>query len=400
MDCSDARTRRARSLTPPDDVESMSRLDRGGSENTLSRTRADPRRASWPPPAPRSPRPACSHHHRHGKRDTVRRLRAGRVVVLVALVVGLMATPRTPRHTSSSPGSEPRRGDRRRRHGVHRLQCQHPRRRRRQRAAVRAAKGARACASLATIAFPGHGLRQRARQRAPAGAGRRAGRGSPATCRTCTASNLGTSVDGGATFNVRSGSAASSPSAPSCCRAGSSPRQGDDVRTLSGAILRPDGSDAQTQPASRRSARQFQRRDRPGRRRYIRRGRWQARRAFRAPARGSRHRPYPAAWQPLPDIVEGDVPRSPPDGGATRAHAEQRPRIGPPLFVRPLTRTAWTARTSPMGPDKRQPAVRDHGTAHEWSRAGRATCETPATRAVRQLSRRRRLWSTAGHARL
>jgi hypothetical protein len=60
---------------------------------------------------------------------------------------------------------------------------------------------------------------------------------------------LGTSVDGGATFNVPISIGGDFAKGAKLLPGGLIAAQGDDVRTLSGAILPPDGSDAQTVPA-------------------------------------------------------------------------------------------------------------------------------------------------------
>ena len=116
---------------------------------------------------------------------------------------------------------------------------------------MRVPAGARACASLATIAFPGSGYnvgQVSVLLPSPGGVQVAVGR----NLQNVYGYYLGTSLDGGATFNVPIRIGGAFAKRAKLLPGGLIAAQGDDVRTLSGEILRPDGSDAG--PTPRRSA--------------------------------------------------------------------------------------------------------------------------------------------------
>ena len=275
-------------------------------------------------------------------------MRAGRVVVLAALVVCLMAAPAyaTP-HFSVGQGRNP---------GV----------------AIDAAgtayigwqvntyadtgdavqlcvlpAGARACASLATIAFPGSGYDAGAVSvLLPA----------PGVVQVAVGRNLqnvygyylGTSVDGGATFNTPIRIGGGFAKRAELLPGGLIAAQGDDVRTLSGAILRPDGSDAKTDPAVLGERAQFSDVTVQGSDVYVAGSLAGPTSVARLPA--GAEATDPAAWQVLPDIAEGDSPQlAPGPAGPLVLMENNAPGIAA-LFVRRWTGTAWTPHLT-IGPE-------------------------------------------------
>ena len=168
-------------------------------------------------------------------------------------------------------------------------------------------KGARACASLATIAFPGSGLGNgQVSVLLPA----------PGVVEVAVARNLlnvygyylGTSVDGGATFNVPVRIGGQFARRAELLPGGPIAAQGDDVRTLSAAVLRPDGSDAQTDPAVLGERAQFSDVTVQGGDVYVAGSLAGPTSVAHLPADAAST--DPAAWQALPDIAESDAPQS------------------------------------------------------------------------------------------
>ena len=275
-------------------------------------------------------------------------MRAGRIVVLVALVVGLMATPAyaTP-HFVVGQGQNPgvaidgagtayigwqvnTHADA----GDSVQLCVLP-------------KGARACASLATIAFPGTGFDNgRVSVLLPA----------PGVVQVAVGRNLqnvygyylGTSVDGGAPFNAPIRIGGQFAKRAELLPGGLIAAQGDDVRTLSGAILRPDGSDAQTEPAVLGERAQFSDVTVQGGGVYIAGSLAGPTSVAHLPAGAAST--DPAAWQALPDIVEGDVPRLAPGPAGPLVLMQSNVPGSAALFVRHWTGTAWTPHLT-IGPD-------------------------------------------------
>jgi len=275
-------------------------------------------------------------------------MRAGRAIVVAALVVGLMAAPAhaTP-HFSVGQGRDP---------GV----------------AIDAAgtayigwqvntsadtgdavqlcvlpAGARACASLATIAFPGSGYSVGQVSVLLA---------SPGVVQVAVGRNLqnvygyylGTSVDGGATFNVPIRIGGEFAKRAELLPGGLIAAQGDDVRTLSGAILRPDGSDARTEPAKLGERAQFSDVTVQGGDVYVAGSLAGPTSVAHLPAGAAST--DPAAWQVLPDIAEGDSPELAPGPLGPLALMENNAPGIAALFVRRWTGTAWTPHLT-IGPE-------------------------------------------------
>lgn len=275
-------------------------------------------------------------------------MRAGRLVGLIALVAGLMAAPAqaTPHFvvgTGQNPGvaidaagtayigwqvgTDSETG------GSVQL-CVLP-------------KGARACASLATLAFPGLGLGNgRVSVLLPA----------PGVVQVAVARNvlnvygyyLGTSVDGGATFNVPIRIGGQFARRAELLPGGLIAAEGDDVRTLSGAILRPDGADAHTDPAVLGERAQFSDVTVQGADVYIAGSLAGPTSVAHLPAGAAST--DPAAWQALPDIDEGEVPRLAPGPAGPLVLMQGNEPGSAALFVRHWTGTAWTPHLT-IGPD-------------------------------------------------
>jgi hypothetical protein len=208
-------------------------------------------------------------------------------------------------------------------------------------------KGASACASLATIAFPGSGLENgRVSVLLPA----------PGVVEVAVARNLlnvygyylGTSVDGGVTFNAPIRIGGSFARRAELLPGGLIAAQGDDVRTLSSAVLRPDGSDAQAEPAVLGEPAQFADVAVQGADVYVAGSLAGATSVARLPAGAAST--DPAAWQPLPDIAEGDVPSLAPGPAGPVALLQSNTPGKPALFVRHWTGTAWPPHLT-IGPD-------------------------------------------------
>ena len=208
-------------------------------------------------------------------------------------------------------------------------------------------KGARACASLATIAFPGSGLGNgQVSVLLPA----------PGVVEVAVARNLlnvygyyrGTSVDGGATFNVPVRIGGQFARRAELLPGGLIAAQGDDVRTLSAAVLRPDGSEAQTDPAVLGERAQFSDVTVQGGDVYVAGSLAGPTSVAHLPAGAAST--DPAAWQALPDIAEGDVPRLAPGPAGPLVLMQSNEPGSAALFVRRWTGTAWTPHLT-IGPD-------------------------------------------------
>ena len=207
--------------------------------------------------------------------------------------------------------------------------------------------GARACSSLATIAFPGSGYNTgQVSVLLP----------SPGVVQVAVGRNLqnvygyylGTSVDGGVTFNVPIRIGGNFARRAELLPGGLIAAQGDDVRTLSGAVLRPDGSDAQTEPAVLGERAQFSDVTVQGSDVYIAGSLAGSTSVAHLPAGANAS--DPAAWQALPDVVEGDSPQlAPGPAGPLSLMENNAPGIAS-LFVRRWTGTAWTPHLT-IGPD-------------------------------------------------
>ena len=253
-------------------------------------------------------------------------------------------------------------------------------------------KGARACASLATIAFPGSGLGNgQVSVLLPA----------PGVVEVAVARNLlnvygyylGTSVDGGATFNVPVRIGGQFARRAELLPGGLIAAQGDDVRTLSAAALRPDGSDAQTDPAVLGERAQFSDVTVQGGDVYVAGSLAGPTSVAHLPAGAAST--DPAAWQALPDIAEGDVPRLAPGPAGPLVVTQSNQPGSAALFVRRWTGTAWTPHLT-IGPDNgSQPyAITGAGprVVAGWAR------NTPASGYLVQFASARdggALWSTA-----
>jgi hypothetical protein len=275
-------------------------------------------------------------------------MRAGRVVVLVALVVGLMAAPaHAAPHFVVGQGQNP---------GV----------------AIDAAgtayigwqvnthadagdsvqlcvlpAGARACVSLATIAFPGSGFDNgRVSVLLPA----------PGVVQVAVGRNvqnvygyyLGTSGDGGATFNAPIRIGGDFAKRAELLPGGLIAAQGNDVRSLTGAVLRPDGSDAQAEPADLGERAQFSDVTVQGSDVYVAGSLAGPTSVAHLPAGAASSDPN--AWQRLPDIDEGDVPRLAPGPAGPLVLMQSNVPGSAALFVRHWNGTAWTPHLT-IGPD-------------------------------------------------
>jgi hypothetical protein len=207
--------------------------------------------------------------------------------------------------------------------------------------------GARACVRLATIAFPGSGYNVgQVSVLLP----------SPGVVQVAVGRNLqnvygyylGTSVDGGATFNVPIRIGGSFAMRAAQLPGGLIAAQGDDVRTLSGAILRPDGSDARTDPAVLGERAQFSALTVQGSDVYIAGSLAGPTSVARLPAGAAST--DAAAWQVLPDVAEGDSPELAPGPLGPLALMENNAPGIAAVFVRRWTGTAWTPHNT-IGPE-------------------------------------------------
>jgi hypothetical protein len=202
--------------------------------------------------------------------------------------------------------------------------------------------GARACASLAAVPFPGSGLDVgRASVLLPA----------PGVVQVAVARNdlnvygyyLGTSVDGGVTFNppIRIGGDFAMRAA--LLPGGLIAAQGNDVRRLSGAVLRPDGSDARTDPAVIDDRAQFSDVAVQGGDIYLAG-------SLAGPTTVAHLPAGTTAWQRLPDINEGSDPRLAPGplGPVVLVQPNDPGKVA--LLVRHWTGAAWTPPVT-VGPD-------------------------------------------------
>jgi hypothetical protein len=207
--------------------------------------------------------------------------------------------------------------------------------------------GARACTSVATIPFPGTGFDNgRVSVLLPA----------PGVVQVAIGRNvlnvygfyLATSGDGGATFGapVRIGGAFAKRAA--LLPGGLIAAEGDDVRQLGGAVLRPDGSDALSEGAVVDERAQFSDVTVQGSDVYIAGSLAGPTAAARLPAGASSA--DPAAWQHLPDIADGEVPKLAPGpaGPAVLLRPLDPGRAAP--YVRHWTGAAWTPPVT-IGPD-------------------------------------------------
>ena len=159
---------------------------------------------------------------------------------------------------------------------------------------------------------------------------------------------LGTSVDGGVTFNVPIRIGGPFARRAALLPGGLIAAQGDDVRTLSSAILRPDGADAQTDPAVLGERAQFSDVTVQGADVYVAGSLAGPTSVVHLPAGAALN--DPAAWQVLPDIAEGDVPRLAPGPAGPLVLMQNNEPGSVALFVRRWTGTAWTPHLT-IGPD-------------------------------------------------
>jgi hypothetical protein len=199
--------------------------------------------------------------------------------------------------------------------------------------------GARTCARQTTIAFPGSGYATgRASVLLPA----------PGVAQVAIGRNVGnvygyylaTSGDGGATFApaVRIGGdlARRAVLLPN----GLIAAQGDDVRRLGGAVLRPDGSDAAVEGAVIDERAQFSDVTVQGADVYIAGSLAGATTAARLPA--GANATDPAAWQRLPDLPEGNAPHLAPGPAGPAILLQPNAPGRAALLVRHWTGLAWT----------------------------------------------------------
>jgi hypothetical protein len=207
--------------------------------------------------------------------------------------------------------------------------------------------GARACAGLATIPFPGTGFDNgRVSVLLPA----------PGVVQVTVGRNvlnvygyyLATSGDGGATFGapLRIGGAFAKRAA--LLPGGLIAAEGDDVRQLGGAVLRPEGSDAAVDAPALDERAQFSDVTVQGSDVYIAGSLAGPTTAARLPAGANSS--DPAAWQRLPELNSGSDPRlAPGPAGPVVLLDPLKPGDAAP-FVQHWTGTAWTPPVT-VGPD-------------------------------------------------
>jgi hypothetical protein len=252
--------------------------------------------------------------------------------------------------------------------------------------------GVRACQSLATIAFPGSGYGVgRVSVLLPA----------PGVVQVAVGRNvqnvygfyLGTSVDGGATFNAPVRIGDDFAKRARLMPGGLIAAQGNDVRSLQGAALHPDGSDAALEPPAIDERAQFSDLTVQGSDLYIAGSLAGATTAARLPA--GANAADPAAWQRLPDIPEGNSPALAPGPAGPVVLLQPNEPGETAVFVRHWTGAAWTPPLT-IGPDNVSSAWAIDGTGTRvvaaWSR------DLPSSGELVQFSTSLdggALWSTA-----
>jgi hypothetical protein len=154
---------------------------------------------------------------------------------------------------------------------------------------------------------------------------------------------LGTSVDGGVTFNAPIRIGGDFAMRAALLPGGLIAAQGNDVRRLSGAVLRPDGSDARTDPAVIDDRAQFSDVAVQGGDIYLAG-------SLAGPTTVAHLPAGTAAWQRLPDINEGSDPRLAPGplGPVVLVQPNDPGKVA--LLVRHWTGAAWTPPVT-VGPD-------------------------------------------------
>jgi hypothetical protein len=199
--------------------------------------------------------------------------------------------------------------------------------------------GARACTSVATIPFPGSGYDVgRVSVLLPA----------PGVVEVAVGRNvlnvygyyLATSGDGGTTFGAPVRIGGSFAKRAALLPGGLIAAEGDDVRQLGGAVLRPDGSDALSEGAVLDQRAQFSDVTVQGSDVYIAGSLAGPTTAARLPA--GANSVDPAAWQRLPDLPDGNSPKLAPGPAGPVVLLQPNAPGRAAVFVHHWTGAAWS----------------------------------------------------------